>query len=285
MSKKITQKIRELLTPEDLSIFESAMENMIEDRVSKKLGKLINLKEEELEKKYDEIAEKYVTEEIEKRMEQEKASLVESYDKKLELLEKKIVSKLGTFLDQVIVEQISDETLTKIAINETLEPVVKGIKKVFGDNHLELDSTAKTQVEKLKSEIKNAKKELSESIEKRMQVENKLEQSAVYLLISEKTHGLKPSDKKRVVETFKNKDFETVEGDIDSYITLIKESSFSTRKPKKTVVSEGKETKSVKEKVNSINEGANVEVKKEKIDTDLDETSTNSLTDFAAKYL
>jgi predicted RNA binding protein with dsRBD fold (UPF0201 family) len=48
MSKNITQKIRELLTPEDLKVFESAVERMIEEKTQDKLSALIQLKEEEL---------------------------------------------------------------------------------------------------------------------------------------------------------------------------------------------------------------------------------------------
>ena len=107
MSKKITQKVRELLTPEDLKVFESAMENMVESRVSEKLSDLIKLKEADLVEKYDAMGTKFVAEEVEKRITEEKAKIVESYDKKLSLLEKKVASKLGTFLDQIIVEQIS----------------------------------------------------------------------------------------------------------------------------------------------------------------------------------
>ena len=36
MSKNITQKIRELLTPEDLKVFESAVDSMIEEKTQAK---------------------------------------------------------------------------------------------------------------------------------------------------------------------------------------------------------------------------------------------------------
>ena len=48
MSNNITQKIRELLTPEDLKVFESAVDGMIEEQVQAKLSSMIQLKEEEL---------------------------------------------------------------------------------------------------------------------------------------------------------------------------------------------------------------------------------------------
>jgi len=245
MPKNITTKIRELLTPEDLAIFESAVESMIEEKTQANLSDLIQLKEEELKLKYEKLAESYVKKAVSKKLTVAKAKLVESYDKKLSLLEQKIVTKLDSYLDHVISEQISDEMLEKVAINETLQPVVEGIRSVFSNNHIKLESGAQNKIEKLEDEFKEIKTELSESIDKRIELETKLEQSAVYLLISEKTNGLKRSDKQKVVEMFKNKEFEEVENNIDNYLSIIKEShspkttTKTKRKVKKTVVNEG----------------------------------------------
>ena len=256
MSKNITKKIRELLTPEDLKVFESAVESMIEENTQSKLSDLIQLKEEELKSKYESLAEEYVNQEVTKQLSEEKAKLIEGYDKKLSLLEQNVVTKLDAYLDHVISEQISDEMLEQVAINETLQPVVEGIRAVFSDNHLKLNSKAQATIDSLSSGMKEMKDELSESIDKRIQLERKLEQSAVYLLISEKTNGLKKSDKQKVVEMFKSKDFEDVEGSIDNYLQLIKES---------TSVKAKKATKkpSTKKKVSSVNEGVVVDTKKE----------------------
>lgn len=254
MSKNITQKIRELLTPEDLKVFESAVESMIEEKTSAKLSDLIQLKEEELKTKYEGLAEEYVSKEVSTQLTEEKAKLIEGYDKKLALLEQKVVTKLDSYLDHVISEQISDDMLEKVAINETLQPVVEGIRAVFSDNHLKLNSKAQATIDSLTTGIADVKSELSESMDTRIKLETKLEQSAVYLLISEKTNGLKKSDKQKVVEMFKTKEFDEVEKNIDNYLQLIKESTSITKKPiKKT---------SVKKKVESVNEGVVPEVDK-----------------------
>ena len=271
MPKNITQKIRELLTPEDLKVFESAVDSMIEEKTEAKLSDLIQLKEEELKSKYEGLAEEYVSKEVEKRVTDEKAKLVESYDKKLSLLEQKVVTKLDSYLDHVISEQISDEMLEKVAINETLQPVVEGIRAVFSDNHLKLNSKAQATIDSLTSGIEEVKTELSESIEKNIQLETKLEQSAVYLLISEKTNGLKKSDKQKVVEMFKSKDFDEVEKNIDNYLQLIKESeSIKAKKPAKKT--------SVKAKVESVNEGAVPEVDKEPVAAPIEESVKEEVT-------
>ena len=279
MSKNITQKIRELLTPEDLKVFESAVESMIEEKTEAKLSDLIQLKEEELKSKYEGLAEEYVSKEVETKLTEETAKLVEGYDKKLSLLEQKVVTKLDSYLDHVISEQISDDMLEKVAINETLQPVVEGIRAVFSDNHLKLNSKAQATIDSLTSGMEEIKGELSESMDKRIQLEGKLEQSAVYLLISEKTNGLKKSDKQKVVEMFKTKEFDEVEKNIDNYLQLIKESdSIKAKKPSKKT--------SVKKKVESVNEGVVPEVDKEPV-AKIDESVKSDVTmvDISNRFL
>lgn len=278
MSKNITQKIRELLTPEDLKIFEGAVESMIEDKVQSKLSDLIQLKEEELKVKYDALAEAYVKKTVSEMMISKKAKLVESYDKKLALLEQKVVTKLDSYLNHVISEQISDAMLEKIAINETLMPVVEGIRAVFSENHLKVNSSAQSAIDSLNTEISSIKSELSESIDKRIMLETELERSAVYLLIAEKTNGFKRSDKQKVIDMFQNKEFDEVDKNIDNYLGLIKESASikSNKITSKTTV---------KQKPKSVNEGVVIDAKKESAKTDLNESESPTLSDIANRFL
>ena len=279
MSQKITEKIRELLTDEDLAVFESAVEGMIEDRATAK----VELKETELKEKYEKLSEEFVATEVETRLTDEKAKIVETYDKKLSLLEQKVVGKLDSFLDHVIVEQISDELLEKIAINETLAPVVEGIRKVFGDNYLQLNSNPQVKIDELTSKVEETKSDLSESIEKRMELEAQLEKSAVYLLISEKTNGLKASDKQKVVEAFKDCEFEKAKKDINDFVSLIKEST-EVKHQKRKVIKEVKNT--VKQKVASVNEGTVVDNKDKKASNPaIEEDTGSSMMDIANNYL
>jgi hypothetical protein len=278
MSKNITQKIRELLTPEDLKIFEGAVESMIEDKVQSKLSDLIQLKEAELKVKYDALAEAYVKKTVSEMMIVKKAKLVESYDKKLALLEQKVVTKLDSYLNHVISEQISDAMLEKIAINETLMPVVEGIRAVFTDNHLKINSKAQSAIESLKTEMNGIKSELSESIDKRIMLETELERSAVYLLIAEKTNGFKRTDKQKVIDMFKDKEFDEVDKNIDNYLGLIKESTSikSNKITSKTTV---------KQKPKSVNEGVVIDAKKEPVKQDLNESEMPTLSDIANRFL
>ena len=240
MSKNITQKIREMLTPADLKMFEGAIESMINDKVKGKLADMVALKEEELKTKYDTLAEEYVAKQIDARLDSEKASLVESYDKKLNLLEKKVVSKLDSFLDHVITEQISDEAIEKLAINEVTLPVVSKIKSIFAENHIELKSDGEAIIKEATDKSATLEKQLSESIAKNMELEERLEKSATFILMSEKTEGLTATQKQRVVEMFKDKHFNEVEKKIDNFVELIKEGESVVSKKKTAVIKKKK---------------------------------------------
>ena len=224
MSKKITDKIKEMLTPEDLKVFEQAIEKMLEKRVS--------LKEEEIKAKYDELAEEYVTKKVAEELETAKAELIESYDAKLKGIEQKVVTKLGSFLDHVIVEQISEESIEKLAINEIAMPVVEQIKNIFNKNFVELDSDGAALIKQEQKKSAELEKELSETHAKRMESEERLEKAASFLLISEKTEGLTRTQKQRVAKMFKNKKFDEVKDGIDTFVEMIKESA--TVAPKKS---------------------------------------------------
>lgn len=217
MGKKITDKIKEMLTPEDLKLFEKAIEKMLEKRVS--------LKEDEIKAKYDELAEEYVSKKVAEELESSKGNLIEEYDEKLKNIEQKVVTKLGSFLDHVITEQISEESIEKLAINEIAMPVVEQIKNVFTKNYVDLDTDGSGLLKQEQKKIVDLEKELSETQSKLMESEERLEKSATFLLISEKTQGLTKTQKERVTKMFKNKKFNDVNEGIDTFVEMIKESS------------------------------------------------------------
>jgi hypothetical protein len=229
MSKKITDKIKEMLTPHDLKVFEQAIDKMLAKRVA--------LKEEEITSKYNELAEEYVAKKVAEDLEVAKAALIEEYDGKLKGIEQKVVTKLGSFLDHVITEQISDEVLEKLAINEIAMPVVEQIKNVFTNNYVDLDTDGSGLLKKEHKRVSDLEAELSEAHSKIMESEERLEKSATFLLISEKTEGLTKTQKQRVAKMFKNKKFEEVKEGIDTFVDMIKESV--TPITKKTESSKG----------------------------------------------
>lgn len=217
MSKKITDKIKELLTAEDLKVFEEAVEKMIASKVA--------LKEDELKTKYDEIAEEYVSKKVAEGIEAAKATLIEEYDEKLKAIEEKVATKLSSFLDNVIVEQISESTIEKIAINEVAMPIVEQIRKVFGSNYVNLDTDGTNILKAEQKKVQQLESALSDANTKLMEKDERLQKATVFLLISEKTEGLTNSQKQRVANMFKNKEYDEVKENIDEFVEMIKEST------------------------------------------------------------
>jgi len=265
MSEKITDKIKKMLTPSDQKVLEEAIEKLISTRVA--------LSEEEMKTKYDELAEDYCKKEVAERLEKEKATLVESYDEKLNNLEKKIVSKLDSYIEHVISEQISDETLNKIAVNEVALPLIVNIKKLFSEHYVDLDSEGSTLLKQKDAKVKELEEKVSEMTKKILESEERLEKSAAFLIISEKTEGLTQTQKQRVVKMFKNKAFNEIKENIDEFVSMVKESADNT-------VSESKETKTI-DTVLSEGTAPTVKEKKEVIK----EEKQVTLVSAAARYM
>lgn len=221
----VTKKIESLLSPEDLKTFEEGVESVIAARVEKEVTSRMEVLEADMKKKYDLISEKYVEQKLASELTKKSAELVSESDKKLVALEKKLVSRLGSFLDRVVVEGISDEILERVAINEVALPVVDKIRAVFAESFIEITPDSQKKLDEAAAKADKAEKMLSESIAKNMELEERLEKSAVFIMISEKTQGLAPSQKKAVVEEFKGSSFDEVETKIDGFVKLIKESA------------------------------------------------------------
>ena len=223
MSKTVIETVKELLPADQLQLFEAAVKKLVDTQVVEQVSNLLVLKEEELQNKYEKLSEAFIAEEIEKREKIIQASLVESYDKMINDLETKITLKIETYMDTAINEQISDEMLEKVAINETLKPVVEGVRKVFEANHLTLESNASDKVAKLQEQLAEATKKISDTTSRNLQLESKLEKTARILLIKEKTAGLSGPDATIVENAFTHRKFDDIMSGIDGYITLIKE--------------------------------------------------------------
>lgn len=272
--KKITDKIKENLTPEDLKVFEEAVDNMVKEKVDER----VSLREEEMKAQYDKIAEEYVAKTVAEELEKEKAKIVESYDAKLNTLEKKIVTKLDAFMEHVISEQISDEAIEKIAMNEALLPVVDGVKKVFAANHIEINSDGEKVVKEATQKAEELEGQLSEQIAKNLELEERLENTASYLLIAEKTSGLTESQKQRVVKMFKGKNFEEVKEKIDTFVEMVKESS-----EKKVVKEDKKEEKPTVDEV--IDEKDTLKEEKKEVPVKPEDTDKNELVETANRWV
>jgi hypothetical protein len=221
----VTKKIEEILSPADLKSFEEGVDKMVTARVEAGVAERVAIIETELKQKYDTISEQYVEKKIASELVKKSAELVTEADAKISALEKKVVSRLGSFLDRVVTESISDSILEKVAINEVALPMIEKIRSVFSEGFVQIDSDSQKVIDEAVAKSVKSEKQLSESISKNMVLEERLEKLAVFLMISERTQGLTPALKKQVVEEFKSRAFDEVDGKIDGFVTLIKEAA------------------------------------------------------------
>jgi imidazolonepropionase-like amidohydrolase len=209
------------MTDEKIAGIEAATEKLISEAVETKVASVSS----DLKKKYDTVSEEYCKKMIAEGMKAEKDALIKAYDEKFMILENKTVADLDRFLDEMIVKQISDETIKSIAINETYSPIVAGVKKVLEENHVAIDSEGEAILKEAREEIINLKEQASQAISAKLMAEERLEEVASHFFLTEQTANLTIDQKKRVVEMFKGKSFDEIESKVPSFVGFLIESA------------------------------------------------------------
>lgn len=213
----ITKKLKEILTPEDMKALEEAIQIMVDEKTSKDASLLVEEEKSKLEKASHEYVERAILEETEKLQNQ----LKEDFEIKKEKLEEEYIEKLDSFLEHEISENISDEVLDNIAINETYKPVVEGIKKIFAEQGLELDSDGSALLKEAHKEILELKSDVDRLLEENLELNNMLEKMSIRDIINDKTEGMLPEQKSRVENMFEGKSFEEIENRIDEFVEIV----------------------------------------------------------------
>jgi len=217
LMNNITKKLKEILTPEDMKALEEAIQIMVDEKTSKDTSLLVEEEKSKLEKASHEYVERAILEETEKLQNQ----LKEDFEIKKEKLEEEYIEKLDSFLEHEISENISDEVLNNIAINETYKPVVEGIKKIFAEQGLELDSDGSALLKEAHKEILELKSDVDRLLEENLELNNMLEKMSIRDIINDKTEGMLPEQKSRVENMFEGKSFEEVENRIDEFVEIV----------------------------------------------------------------
>lgn len=213
-------KFKDTLTPEDFAQLEESITTMVESLSEEKAKVLTEAKVDEI----NSIAEDYCEKTIKEKVEEHKAQLDEEYKSKLNKLEETFLNRLDAFLETEINENISDALLEKIAINETLLPIVDGVKKLFEERYVSLDIKGHGLLKKAVTEIDTLQGQVSESIKGKMDLVTENENLKAKLLIAEKTIGLTEKETSRVKVFFEGKSHDEIETRIDDMIDLIRES-------------------------------------------------------------
>lgn len=257
----ILEKFKDSLSPEDFVTLEESILTLIEDKAKvraeliveevkaeletlaeqftkEEIEKAVELKEAELQEAYEtktelfketaierlqELAEGFVAKEVEEKVSEIRTQLDEEYAEKAQALEENVVDKLDKFLDIEISSKISDSLLESIAINEAYAPIVNGIRELFENKFVALDSEGTKIVEESKSEVSTLKAKLNESMSEKISLSKKVEELQTGLLIATKSAALTESQKDRVVVMLEGKSFDEVASKIDTVIEIISE--------------------------------------------------------------
>lgn len=238
----ILSKLKGVMTEQDLAKFESAVKDMIDEKVNI----LIEAKTTELENK----AEEFCTKEVTERLVVEKENLIKEYDSKLEKFENNIVEKLDLFLETEITNNISDEMINRIAVNETYRPIVEDIVKIFEEKYVALDTEGFGILKEAKDEIVKLEEEVSNHIADKMELQTESDKQKSVILYLEKTEGLNKTQKDKVLTMIEGKQYTDVKKTISSVIDLVVEQE--DKPAKKKIVNEviEEESATIEETIN-----------------------------------
>ncbi len=219
---KFLEKLKDVLSPEDLNEVKSELEKVIAEKVDVRL----QLEKEEMAK----LADEYAAEKTKKALKKAKKKMEEQFNTKLESLEESVITKLDRFIDNEISSKISDELLHQVAINEMANPIIDGLMNLLEDRYVRPSSKGDKLIKSLRSELKEAKEEKNKLISEKMELATICEQTAIKSLLAEKSKVLTESQTKKFERLCEGKTFEELHKQVDTIVEMIQE---STKLPKK----------------------------------------------------
>ena len=258
---KILETLSQKFSVEELNeikkTFESVVDEKVQEKVDaeakvvakkadeycqKKINEAVKTKTDEIEKvagNYCEEKCKAITEEAEKQVAAYKKKLEEAaqnyiaeyfdtefkkkYGEELEAIEEKVITGLDKYLEFNINEKISPSLIKKTALSETYAPIVEGIKQLFQDEYVPMDTSGAKKIRQLKQENAEIRQTLKKQLDENMRLSELAETMGKKTLISEKISTLDPEQRVKVKKFFKDKSLNETKKDIDAYIDMIQE--------------------------------------------------------------
>lgn len=215
----LPEKLKEVLSEDDQKKLETAIGDLIESKSDERADLKVEAKTKELTATLEaDFAKK-----LDEAIVAEKAKLEEEKTKAIEALEESLLEKLSSFLDLQISEKISEETLEKIAINETFKPIIEGIKDLFESKFIELDTDGEALLRDAKEEIESLNDKISSEITEKIELKESIDRLKADILVKEKTKDLSPEQATKVAKFFEDKDLKETEKKIDAFLEMIVE--------------------------------------------------------------
>lgn len=249
----LTDKMKSVLSPEDQTKLESAIKELVEQKTTEKSGLLVEQKEKELKT----ALEADYNKKLDEAVAAEKVKLEEQKKKDIEELEKTLVERLNNFLNLQIAEKISDESLEKIAVNETFKPIIEGIKSLFEDKYVDLDTEGVGILKEAKEEIESLNEKISGEIAEKISLKEENDKLKSQVLLAQKTKDLTESQVAKVSDFFSDKTLAETEKKIDAFIEMIIEREEAEDKEKKN--------KDLKENTDVVAEGDGIVEKEQQL--------------------
>ena len=212
------------------------VEKKVNAELEKKTVELENLAEEYSNKKAATLAKKAdekINEEISK-VEDSAAKYIDQYfneafDEKfkstLQNIEESVISSVDQYLDVIINEKISNDVITSAAMNETLQPIVEGVQKLFAEHYVPLNNSGTAKLDGAKKEISSLEESLKEQVKANVKLATDNERYQKTALIAEKCSELSNGNRIKLKKFFENKPFTIVKSDIDEYKLMLENES------------------------------------------------------------
>jgi hypothetical protein len=188
----------------------------INEEYCKELKEKAMKENEEYKKKLMIEAEKYCTDVLEENFKIK-------YGEELDRIEESVLSTLDKYLNYAISEKISPTMIKQAAITETYAPIIAGIKALFEQTYIPLDTTGTNMVTKLKKEKADLERSLTKQVNENLELNAVIDKTAKEALIAEKTSHLDENQKIKVKNFFSDKKYPQVRKDIDNYVEMIGE--------------------------------------------------------------
>ena len=226
--------IAEILIEEEKDRLEALAEEFTESEIKTRLEEATAKLEAEFEEKTElfketaieklqEHANAYVAATLKEKLEEKETELEEEFSARVTKLEESVMDNLDRFLDAEITEKISDELLSSIAINEAYKPIIAGIQSLFEAHYVTVEPDQVKQTEVLSAKVAELETKLDESYQSKMELNEKVDELKVGLLIAAKSEGLTKTQKDRLVTMFEGKSYDEVKSKIDTYVQVLEE--------------------------------------------------------------
>ena len=213
---KLFENLKSTLGEETVSELTKAFNESVDDAVKMRMGQKI----QELEEKSKEFVDKKVSALVESK----EKELVKEYEEKYKAYSTEIEDKLDSFLDSSITETISENIVEDVAKLQMYSPIVEKVLEAFKEHYSPI---APKDADTALADALKEKVELQKMLDKTLVDNKKLvamsERAAVRVLFTEKTMALTKTQKQKIWEMVKDFDFDTVERKIDTMVSLVED--------------------------------------------------------------